>query len=63
VELDTEYCKLAASRLLNENTSLFGKAQFQIELKQPTPIETTALKEGFPEYRIHGRRKISRDRQ
>jgi modification methylase len=24
VELDTDYCKMAASRLLNENTSLFG---------------------------------------
>ena len=33
VELDTDYCKLAASRLLNETSSLFGQARFQIELK------------------------------
>jgi DNA modification methylase len=33
VELDTDYCKMGASRLLNENSSLFGQAQFQIESK------------------------------
>src|SRR5204863_1638583 len=46
VELDTEYCKQAASRLLNENTSLFGNAQLQIELKPHTAVEAVAaLKE------------------
>jgi site-specific DNA-methyltransferase (adenine-specific) len=33
VELDTAYCKMAVSRLTNENTSLFGSARLQIELK------------------------------
>jgi len=33
VELDTDYCKMAASRLMNENSSLFGNANFQIELR------------------------------
>ncbi|MBM3841548.1 MAG: site-specific DNA-methyltransferase [Verrucomicrobia bacterium] len=39
VELDTDYCKLAASRLMNENGSLFGQAQFQIELKPHAAAE------------------------
>lgn len=39
VELDTGYCKMAASRLLNDNSSLFGHAQFQIELKPLTAVE------------------------
>src|SRR5437016_6149332 len=42
VELDTAYCKQAASRLLNENTSLFGNAQLQIELKPHTAVEAVA---------------------
>ena len=43
VELDTDYCKQAASRLLNENTSLFGNAQLQIELKPHQPILPSRL--------------------
>ena len=43
VELDTEYCKMAASRLLNENSSLFGHAQFQIELKPHPAVEAVAV--------------------
>ncbi len=61
VELDTEYCKLAASRLMNENTSLFGQAQFQIELKPPTPIESTmAMNEPSSAYRTHSTKKPRR---
>ncbi len=48
VELDTEYCKLAASRLMNENRSLFGQARFQIELKPHAAVESAmALQESF----------------
>jgi glyoxylase-like metal-dependent hydrolase (beta-lactamase superfamily II) len=43
VELDTEYCKMAASRLLNENSSLFGHAQFQIELKPHPAVEAVGV--------------------
>ena len=32
IELDTEYCRMAASRLMNENTSLFSHADLQIHL-------------------------------
>jgi modification methylase len=42
VEIDGEYCKMAASRLLNENTSLFGKAQLQIDLKPASAVESAA---------------------
>ena len=45
VELDTEYCKMAASRLLNENSSLFGHAQFQIELKPHPAVQAVAVLE------------------
>jgi site-specific DNA-methyltransferase (adenine-specific) len=33
IELDTEYCRMAASRLMNENGSLFSHATIQIELQ------------------------------
>jgi modification methylase len=33
IELDTEYCRMAASRLLNENGSLFSHADLQIQLR------------------------------
>lgn len=43
VELDTAYCKMAASRLMNENTSLFGNSQLQIELKPHAAVESTLV--------------------
>jgi hypothetical protein len=33
IELDTEYCRMAASRLLSENGSLFSHADLQIQLR------------------------------
>ena len=63
VELDTDYCKLAASRLMNENTSLFGNSKLQIELKPHTAVETAAaLHETPPSYRSRAGRKRSRSR-
>jgi len=32
IELDTEYCRMAASRLMNENSSLFSHADLQIQM-------------------------------
>lgn len=53
VELDTEYCKMAASRLINENTSLFGNASLQIELRAHNLIDASAvLHEPKPEYKV-----------
>ena len=58
VELDTNYCKLAASRLMNENTSLFGHAKFQIELKPHAAVEPVeALHEAAPVYKTRSRKK------
>ena len=63
VELDTDYCKQAASRLMNENTSLFGNSKLQIELKPHTAVETAAaLHETPPCYRTRAGRKRSRSR-
>jgi len=58
VELDTAYCKLAASRLMSENTSLFSNAQLQIELKPHIAVETVAaLQEAPPTYKAKTRKK------
>lgn len=52
VELDTAYCKMAATRLMNENTSLFSNAQLQIELKPHAAVEPAfVLNESWPKYR------------
>jgi modification methylase len=38
IELDSEYCQMAARRLMEENTSLFSQSTVQIELhNQPPP--------------------------
>ncbi len=62
VELDTEYCRMAASRLMNENTPLFSQADLQIQLRTPVtavPQEAMApaLHEASPEYRIRQAKK------
>ena len=52
VELDTAYCKLAATRLIEENTSLFGNAQLQIELQPHKAVGPTfVLKETGLKYK------------
>ncbi len=35
IELDTAYSKMAAARLMDESSSIFGNAKLQIELKTP----------------------------
>jgi len=63
VELDTEYCKQAASRLMNENTSLFGNSKLQIELKPNAAIEAVPeLRETPPAYKTRARTKTARNR-
>ena len=55
VELDTQYCKLAGSRLMNENTSLFGNAELRIELKSQTEMESVVALQEMPKpYRHSG---------
>lgn len=58
VELDDEYCKMAASRLMNETGSLFGKAQLQIDLKPNSVEEAFALREKSAEYKVRRRKKV-----
>ena len=54
---------VAASRLMNENTSLFGNAQIQIELKPHKAVEAVgALQETAPAYKTRVRKKASRNR-
>jgi hypothetical protein len=63
VELDTAYCKQAASRLLNENTNLFGHAQLQIQLKPHAAVEgVAAFQESAPPYETQPCEKSARPR-
>jgi site-specific DNA-methyltransferase (adenine-specific) len=65
VELDTEYCRMAASRLMNENTSLFSQADLQIQL-HTTAFATSSgdatldLKESAPRYGTKPAKKPNR---
>src|SRR5439155_16934039 len=54
IELDTEYCRMGASRLMSENGSLFSHADLQIELHPPAPDHKNGaeiLRETSPQYR------------
>ena len=55
IELDTEYCRMAASRLMDENSSLFTRAALQIELHAQsealTDDKANTLHESPPKYR------------
>ena len=62
VELDTAYCKMVASRLMNENASLFGNAKLQFEFKPPGALvdAATILNETGREYHTRKRKKTKR---
>jgi len=64
IELDTEYCRMAASRLMNENGSLFSHATIQIELQPKagvaTAVPTYALEEKPTPYRSNRASKNGR---
>jgi len=52
-----------ASRLLNENTNLFGHAQLQIQLKPHAAVEAVAAwQETARAYKTHVRKKSARTR-
>ena len=62
VELDTDYCKMAASRLMNENMSLFGHSQLQIEMKPHAAVEAASvINESGSEYKATrtGKRQVA----
>jgi site-specific DNA-methyltransferase (adenine-specific) len=59
VELDAEYCKMAAARLLDESRPLFGKTQLLIDLKPNSVVEHAfALREKSAPYRVRSRKKV-----
>ncbi len=62
IELDTEYCRLAASRLMNENTSLFSNATLQIQLhaQSSAMVAAATLQEGHASYHVGTRKKKAR---
>jgi site-specific DNA-methyltransferase (adenine-specific) len=65
IELDTEYCRMAASRLMNENTSLFSHAELQIQLHTPAlaapqDVAAPALHDSGPGYHPKPAKKTSR---
>jgi site-specific DNA-methyltransferase (adenine-specific) len=60
VELDSDYCKMAASRLMNETRTLFGKTQLQIDLKSNSIVESSlALREKHQPYKTRNRKKAN----
>jgi site-specific DNA-methyltransferase (adenine-specific) len=53
IELDTAYCKMAATRLMDESSSLFGNAKLQLELKSHMAGGATSLlNESGPTYKV-----------
>jgi DNA modification methylase len=50
IELDSAYCKMAAARLMDESSSIFGNARLQIEIKTQTAPLEAMLNERGPEY-------------
>ncbi len=51
------------ARLMNENSSHFGQARFQIELKPHAAVEVMALAEAAPPYKTTVQKKASRRRR
>jgi modification methylase len=56
VEIDREYCRLAAIRLQEENEPLFGKAKLQFEIQNPLSSETPIVAEDESIYSVKQRR-------
>jgi site-specific DNA-methyltransferase (adenine-specific) len=66
IELDTEYCRMGASRLMSENGSLFSRADLQIQLHASSPAEDNgaeALRETSPPYRAKSLAKKPRGKK
>jgi site-specific DNA-methyltransferase (adenine-specific) len=66
IELDTDYCRMAASRLTNENSSLFSKADLQIQLHAmapatPAAATAAALQEAPTPYTASTRKKRTKE--
>ena len=64
IEIDREYCRMAAIRLQEKNEPLFGKAKLQFEIRDPLSTASPIVSEDQGIYsvkqrRSRGRRKLS----
>jgi len=60
VEIDREYCRMAAIRLQEENEPLFGKAKLQFEIRDPLSSESPIVAEDESIYSVKRRRRHPR---
>jgi len=57
VEIDCEYCRMAAIRLQQENEPLFGKARLQFEIRNPLTSESPIVAEDESIYAVKRKRR------
>jgi site-specific DNA-methyltransferase (adenine-specific) len=57
VEIDREYCRMAAIRLQQENEPLFGKARLQFEIRNPLSPESAIVAEDESIYSVKRKRR------
>jgi len=57
VDIDAEYCRLAARHLRDETQTLFSRARLVLERAEETPAGTVCLREERAMYRVHGRKR------
>lgn len=60
IEIDREYCRMAAIRLHEENEPLFGKAKLQFEIRDPLSTESPIVSEDEGIYLMKQRRSPAR---
>ena len=59
VEIDREYCRMAAIRLQQENEPLFGKAKLQFEIRDPLSSESPIVAEDESIYAVKRKRRAA----
>jgi hypothetical protein len=62
IEVDEEYCRIAASRLRDENQNLFSLAKLELPDFTATPEKVSIVREGAIHYSLT-RRKTQRSRE
>ena len=60
VEIDREYCRMAAIRLQEENEPLFRKARLQFEIRNPLSSDSPIVAEDESIYCVKQRRPQAR---
>lgn len=59
IEIDPEYCSLAARRLATETGSLFSAAELQLREARPAPLEGSMVWEQVARYGNRRRQKVA----